>query len=273
MNPFTLLLLLSFVGIGCSNSSKASVDAMAVISETESIVSSESLMLQTDSVDIAYLLGQFEQSKDTNFARIADSHSAGSARGAYLHKEAYRAFIDMYEAAKAEGVTLTIRSATRNFNYQKGIWERKWTGKRLQGGENLAQTTADPKERALKILHTSSMPGTSRHHWGTDIDLNAFENSYFKSGKGKVEYDWLVMNASEHGFGQPYTEKGESPKRETGYEEERWHWSYLPLAKRYLAAYEKHISVDMIKGFAGDESAAPIDVITNYVSGINPECK
>ncbi|MFM9004881.1 MAG: D-alanyl-D-alanine carboxypeptidase family protein [Flavobacteriales bacterium] len=37
----------------------------------------------------------------------------------------------------------------------------------------------------------SSMPGTSRHHWGTDIDLNSVEPSYFLSGKGLLIYQWL----------------------------------------------------------------------------------
>ncbi|NJK84501.1 MAG: M15 family metallopeptidase [Saprospiraceae bacterium] len=48
-----------------------------------------------------------------------------------------------------------------------------------------AATTPNPQERALKILKYSSMPGTSRHHWGTDIDLNSFSNSYFEQGEGK----------------------------------------------------------------------------------------
>lgn len=262
---------MAFMGAACSTAPQSSAKAMAAIAEADSAVSSTFLVPMIDSVSVEYLLGQFDPAKDTNFARIADSHSAGSGRGAYLHQEAYRAFVDMYDAAKADGIKLTIRSATRNFYRQKQIWESKWTGNRLQGGENLAQTTADPVARAKKILRTSSMPGTSRHHWGTDMDLNAFENSYFKAGKGKAEYDWLVANAGKHGFGQPYTAKGEA--RPNGYEEERWHWSYLPLAKTYLAAYEKQVKIEMIKGFKGAESAAPISVIENYVSGIHPDCK
>lgn len=271
MNQFFFLLLMLVMSVGCSSNTASSTAAMAAIAEADSIVSPTLLKPMSDSVAVDYLLGQFDPAKDTNFARIADQHSAGSGRGAYLHKEAYKAFVDMYDAAKADGITLTIRSATRNFYRQKQIWESKWNGKRLQNGENLVQTTPDPIERAKKILHTSSMPGTSRHHWGTDIDLNAFENSYFKAGKGKAEYDWLVANAGQHGFGQPYTEKGEA--RPNGYEEERWHWSYLPLAKSYLKSYESQVTVDMIKGFAGAESAKPINVIENYVSGIHPACK
>ena len=51
------------------------------------------------------------------------------------------------------------------------------------------------------------MPSTSRHHWGTDIDLNSLNNSYFSSGKGLKEYDWLTTNANHYGFYQVYTDE------------------------------------------------------------------
>lgn len=219
-----------------------------------------------DSIALEYLLGKFDQSKAPDFVRMNDAHTGGSARGAYLQKEAYEAFVSMYEAAKAEGVSLTILSATRNFDYQKGIWERKWTGATQVGGKNLARAVPDPEERARTILKYSSMPGTSRHHWGTDIDLNAFENSYFATGKGLIEYTWLQQNASKFGFCQPYTAKGEA--RPNGYEEELWHWSYMPIAGKYLAAYGHQVSHDMIAGFKGSEVAAGLNVIENYVFGV-----
>lgn len=223
-----------------------------------------------DTVAVKYLLGQFHQEKDSLFVRIEDRYSAGSARGAYLRREAYEAFTRMWTAAKDSGITLTIRSATRNFWYQKGIWERKWTGARKVDGQDLSRAVPDPVERARTILRYSSMPGTSRHHWGTDIDLNSFENSYFASGKGLAEYQWLQAHAAAYGFCQMYSEKGEA--RPNGYEEEKWHWSYLPLAEQYLRSYNALIDHSMIKGFKGDEAVAPLDVITHYVNGLNPAC-
>ena len=222
-------------------------------------------------VPLAYLLGQFEPGQDSLFVRMDDAHTGGSARGGYLHREAYAAFREMHAAARADGITLTILSATRNFTYQKRIWEDKWEGRRPVGGRNLAQTVADPLERARIILRYSAMPGTSRHHWGTDFDLNAFENSYFQHGKGLAEYEWLRTHAARFGFGQPYTEKGAD--RPAGYEEERWHWSYLPVAKAYLAAYRAQVRPEMVTGFAGAEAAGPLDVITHYVGGIAPDCQ
>lgn len=223
-----------------------------------------------DTIAIKYLLGKFDPEKDSSFVRMASNHSAGSARSQRIHVEAYEAFKKMYQAAKKDGINLTIKSATRNFYYQKSIWERKWTGATLVGGKNLAQAVSDPAERAKAILRYSSMPGTSRHHWGTDIDLNAFENSYFESGQGLKEFEWLQAHALEFGFARPYTHKGEH--RPEGYEEEKWHWSYLPLAQRYQKSYEALVSIDMISGFKGSEAAASIDVIKNYVFGIDPLC-
>ncbi|MEM9984801.1 MAG: M15 family metallopeptidase, partial [Bacteroidota bacterium] len=175
------------------------------------------------------------------------------------------------EAAKQDGISLKIVSATRPFNYQKSIWEGKWKGQRLVGGKNLAQTVPDPAERATLILRYSSMPGTSRHHWGTDIDLNNFENRYFEQGQGLKEYQWLQAHAAEYGFCQVYSPKGED--RPYGYEEEKWHWSYRPLADRYLASYLATVTPEMITGFAGSEVVRELAVIERYVNGISPACK
>jgi len=223
---------------------------------------------QNYSVD--YVMGKFDPAQHEDFVVIADQYANRS--GLYLHKETYAAFEKMHEAAKADGVNLRIVSATRPFVVQKSIWEAKWTGQRLvEGGENLAETTPDPKERALKILRYSSMPGTSRHHWGTDIDLNNLTNSYFESGEGKKIYDWLTAHASEYGFCQPYSPKGSD--RPNGYNEEKWHWSYLPIARPLTRMAEAKLTNDMIEGFQGAETATQINVVENYILGINPVCK
>ena len=115
------------------------------------------------------------------------------------------------------------------------------------------------------------MPGTSRHHWGTDIDLNSFENSWFESGEGLVVYNFLVENAEKFGFCQPYTPKGES--RPNGYEEEKWHWSYMPVSGRLTGLAESILRDTAISGFQGAEAAAEIQVVEHYVLGINPDCR
>ncbi|MEM9823522.1 MAG: M15 family metallopeptidase [Bacteroidota bacterium] len=221
------------------------------------------------SIRMEDLMGKIKPSQHPNFVVIARKYA--SRNGMYLHKAAYQAFQEMHTAAAADGISLTIKSATRPFAAQKIIWEGKWTGKRLTSdGQNLAKTTPDPKARALKILEYSSMPGTSRHHWGTDIDLNSFTNAYFEKGKGLKEYEWLVKNAPKYGFCQTYTPKG--PERPHGYNEEKWHWSYLPVAQKLTEQYQLRLSDQDIKGFLGAETAVEIEVVRKYVLGINQEC-
>ncbi|MEM9886486.1 MAG: M15 family metallopeptidase [Bacteroidota bacterium] len=216
-----------------------------------------------------YVMGKYEPAEQEDFIEIARVHA--DRAGMYLRKDTYAAFIDMYEAAKKEGIYLQIRSATRNFDYQKRIWENKWTGKtKVENGENLAQTTPDAKERALKILRFSSMPSTSRHHWGTDIDFNAFNNEYFATGEGKKIYDWLAANAVDYGFCQPYTAKGAA--RPNGYNEEKWHWSYLPIAEHLTTFAKEHLRDSLIQGFQGAQTAEQIGVVEKYVLGINELC-
>lgn len=224
-----------------------------------------SVVLHAQPVSKEYLMGKFDPATHPQFAALKDEHTRGSARGAYLRKEAYEAFIKMSEAARKEGVELVIISATRNFDSQKRIWENKWEGRTLVEGINLT-TIADPKERARLILLYSSMPTTSRHHWGTDMDLNALQNTFFDTGEGLKIYQWLTAHAAEYGFCQPYTSKADGKR--TGYEEERWHWSYLPLSGVFLKEYQKQVTYANIAGFAGSQAAKPMDVIKNYVEGV-----
>ena len=213
-----------------------------------------------------YLMGKFDPKTTPLFVKIPKKYADRS--GMYLRKEALAAFIQMQQAAQRDGVHLVIRSATRNFNYQKSIWERKWSGKkRLSDGTN-ARHIKDPKTRALRILEYSSMPGTSRHHWGSDIDLNAFNNHWFEAGKGLKIYQWLTANAAKYGFCQPYT-----PNRPSGYKEEKWHWSYMPLARELLRSVPLALQDQDIQGFQGSDTAVQIGVVNKYVLGVNPECK
>lgn len=210
-----------------------------------------------------YLLGQFEPKDDKLFVTVPTGYSA-KATAQYLRKEAMDAFIKMAECAQTENITLKIVSATRTFNAQKTIWETKWAAI-CQGSQK------SNEERAKSILHYSSMPGTSRHHWGTDIDINSIEPEYFNTKQGKLEYDWLAKNAATFGFRQPYTAK--NTLRPTGYEEEKWHWSYLPLSRDMLSQYTAIITYSDLTNFEGSDAARPLKAIEHYVLGIHPSCK
>ena len=231
-------------------------------------------IIRSDSIEIPdtipnyLLLGQYDPAKEEGFTRIADQYTTKS--NIYIRIEAYEAFLAMRDSAKNDGISLTIVSATRTFEMQKWIWEGKWNGKRRVEGKYLNVAYPDPTERALAILRYSSMPGTSRHHWGTDIDINSVVPSYFQTAQGKKELAWLETNANYFGYYRPYTEYGEN--RQTGYQPEEWHWSYLPLAVPLQNAYKRQIQSIDIKGFDGDEAVFATKVISNYVFGIDRSC-
>lgn len=201
----------------------------------------------------AEIMGDINPADHKGFDKLRSKYT--TKESAYLRDEVYDAFRDMWKDAKRDGINLVIISATRNRGYQAGIWNRKWNS---YGG---------PEEtRAERILQYSSMPGTSRHHWGTDFDLNSLENSYFESGEGLKIYEWLTANAHKYGFFQPYTKF--NTYRDAGYREEKWHWSYYPTASRFQRAYNHIVTYSDLKGFEGNEYAQKLDVINNYVNGI-----
>jgi len=202
------------------------------------------------------VLGKINYSNDTHFKKVDIHYLSNIKDTIYAQKTTLKAFLLMASEAKKSGVQFKIISGTRNFYEQKSIWERKWE----------KYNHLKPIDRAKKILEFSAMPTTSRHHWGTDIDLNNLNNSYFESGKGKLEYQWLVENANKFGFYQVYTSK---KKGRMGYNEEKWHWSYIPLAKQYLAYYKTNIKYTDIQDFQGASLAKDLKIIEKYVFGIS----
>lgn len=207
---------------------------------------------------LEYLLGRFDPSKHPDFVKVEEPYTHRADMR--LRREAMEAFKKMYEAALKDGVQLQIISSTRNFNQQKTIWEGKW--------KRFAKEAPDRKNRALKILEYSSMPGSSRHHWGTDIDLNDLNNETFeKGGRFEKTYLWLSAHAHEYGFCQPYT-----AGRPHGYHEEKWHWSYTPLSSNLLDQYRNQVRISDITGFEGADLAAEIHIIDHFVLGISPIC-
>jgi LAS superfamily LD-carboxypeptidase LdcB len=228
----------------------------------------ESVLKFDPSITLDYIMGNFDAANHPLFVPIDVNYADRS--GLYLRKEAMIAFENMWSHAKKDGIKLVIKSATRNFEYQKGIWENKWTGRTILSDNINASTIQSDKERAKKILLYSAMPGTSRHHWGTDIDLNNFNNEWFAKGEGLALYNWLTENANKYGFCQVYTAK--DAERPNGYEEEKWHWSYLPLSKIFTEYARQNLKNEMIQGFFGSDSAVEIDMLQNYVLGIHPSC-
>lgn len=267
-----LLMLIAMILIACQGGDDRKADAAEIyVPPNVLAISVDSTPMEWDlwpvDTSVRYITGNFEPANDTVFTLIDRQYA--DRTGMYIRKDTYKAFLAMDSAAKQEGIKLQIRSATRNFDYQKSLWEKKWTGQTpIENGEKLNVSTPDPVQRALKILRYSSMPGTSRHHWGTDIDLNNFTNRFFEHGEGLILYDWLQANADTYGFRQPYTAK--DSLRQEGYNEEKWHWSFYPVSDILTEYASTHLKDSMIQGFLGDETAEQIHVVEKYILGINP---
>jgi len=204
------------------------------------------------------LIGKFKVETHADFVLVDKKYHDKSEM--YLQKQTLESFIKMREAAEKDGIQLTIISGTRDFYSQKSIWERKYNNYKKEGLSEI--------EIIKKIMLWSSMPTTSRHHWGTDIDINGFDDYFSEENKkANKEYKWLLINAPKFDFCQVYTEKGEGKR--SGYNEEKWHWSYMPLARKYLNLYQKTITYKDISGFSGSQFAKEMDIINKYVFGIS----
>ena len=214
-----------------------------------------------EKIDKNILLGKFDYKKDTNFSVVSSKYSSKTI---YLRNEVLLKFDQMYNAALEDGIKLVIISGTRSFNHQKYIWDRKWAKNILK---------MDSISAVKEIMKYSSMPSTSRHHWGTDIDLNNLENNYFEKGEGKKIFDWLVANAFKYGFHMTYDNQEETKR--TGYKMEKWHWSYMPISEQFLIQFNEYVKCEDIFSFKGSKFACvqELDVLKNFVNGINTDFK
>ena len=108
-----------------------------------------------------------------------------------------------------------------------------------------------PGDRLHAILRYSAIPGTSRHHWGTDLDVydaRAVPEGYrlqlstaevSAGGPFDALHCWLderMAAQTSHGFYRPYSED------RGGVAPERWHLSYAPLSREW----ERRMSAEVL---------------------------
>ena len=164
---------------------------------------------------------------------------------AALHTRALEAFLAMKDHAAREGLDIAITSGFRDFEAQQRIWNLKWSGERplydAEGNPRDASALA-PVEIMEAILCWSALPGASRHHWGSEIDVidrAAMPEGYRvqllpgEAAPGGIFHGlhcWLDANMARYGFFRPYrTFRG-------GVHPEAWHLSYAPISARALNA-------------------------------------
>jgi LAS superfamily LD-carboxypeptidase LdcB len=152
-----------------------------------------------------------------------------------LAKKAGKAFEKMQKAAQKEGIQLEIVSGYRSYERQKAIWNRKYIANQAAG--------LSPEENINKIIEYSTLPGTSRHHWGTDADVIdgskpregdvLVAEKFHNQGPYADLKKWMDQHAAKFGFLLPYTQ--DSTRK--GFYYEPWHYSYAPLSIPLLKSY------------------------------------
>ena len=160
-----------------------------------------------------------------------------------LHYEAAASFLAMRDAAREDGIDLAPRSSFRDFQAQLGIWNRKWSGERAiydRQGALLDRKLLSDSAAVDAILCWSAIPGGSRHHWGSDVDVidaaavplgytvELLPAEYAPDGIFARLSQWLDANMRRFGFYRPYrTDRG-------GVSPEPWHLSYAPISQPAL---------------------------------------
>jgi LAS superfamily LD-carboxypeptidase LdcB len=157
-----------------------------------------------------------------------------------LHTHVAAPFMNLRRAAFADGLDLTPVSSFRDFSRQLIIWNGKFSGERPMfdaAHQPIDVTELSPAQRIEAILLWSALPGASRHHWGTDVDLidaRATEPGYrpqltpeefAPGGPYAALSGWLEANAARFGFFRPF--RGVL----SGVQPEPWHFSFAPVAE------------------------------------------
>lgn len=175
-----------------------------------------------------------------------ESHLIALATGQLIHHQMQTAWQHLQQAAAVEGIALSIVSAFRSFQRQATIWQGKCEGLRPVYDIQQQQVAISELSGLAKleaILLYSALPGASRHHWGTELDVydakavtadyrpQLLQSEYQHSGPFYKLNRWLDANAAAFGFFRPYK------NYRGGVAAEPWHLSYAPIATPYLQAF------------------------------------
>jgi LAS superfamily LD-carboxypeptidase LdcB len=203
--------------------------------------------------------------------------------GTRIHREMVTAFEKFQSAAATAGFDLQIASGFRDYASQLKIWNEKALGKRVlldDRGEALEYARLSPEKIVNAILRWSALPGASRHHWGTDIDvfdkkvtdggyrLRLVPQEAEANGPFATFSRWLETEMAAHGFFRPYAvDRG-------GVSPEWWHLSYAPLSQSYYDAFDLALFRQTIDGSTMELKAVVQarlpEIFQKYVRNINP---
>ena len=166
-----------------------------------------------------------------------------------IHPEVAEPLHALQEKAQQAGFDLRVASDFRHFDRQLMIWNKKAQGEIPvldSEGKAIDISSLSNKELLFTLLRWSALPGASRHHWGTDIDVydhKALPDGYQLQltpdevsdegifGSFHLWLDDQIKNGTACGFFRPYDED------RGGIAPERWHLSFAPLAKQLQQAF------------------------------------
>jgi LAS superfamily LD-carboxypeptidase LdcB len=173
------------------------------------------------------------------------SPSDAESLGVRMHRDVVDPFLELRDEARGAGFELAILSGFRSFEQQLSIWNRKASGQLAvldSAAHPLDIATLSAAELVFSILRWSALPGASRHHWGTDIDIydmaakpDGYEVQLMPEevdtgGMFAPLHEWIdqrIAADAAFGFFRPYD------RDRHGVAPERWHLSYAPVASRY----------------------------------------
>jgi len=202
---------------------------------------------------------------------------------AAIHRDVLEPFLALKAAASGAGIDLAIASGFRDFGAQLRIWNMKYRGERpLYDAEGNVRDHAslNPGELVEGILCWSALPGASRHHWGTDIDVidraampdgyryKLVPEEYAPGGVFHALNVWLDAHIGRFGFYRPYAEY------HGGVHPEPWHLSYAPIATAALALLTPELVAETVRDsdvLGKDEVLARLPAIyRTYVANVAP---
>jgi LAS superfamily LD-carboxypeptidase LdcB len=169
--------------------------------------------------------------------------------GILVHRQVIEPLQQMIAAANRDGIALTVASGFRNFSRQQGIWQAKYSGERAlldSQGQPVEFASLTEQQRIETILRWTALPGTSRHHWGTDFDLYDIDSQgelplqlepheYQQGGPQYLCWCWLQQHAKHYGFYWPYD------RERNGVAPEPWHLSFGSVAETALAQLSERL--------------------------------
>lgn len=200
-----------------------------------------------------------------------------------LHQQVITPLAELAAAAKKNGFELAVASAFRGFEAQLNIWNKKAKGEKAlldDSGKPLDFKSLSEEQIIFAILRWSALPGASRHHWGTDLDVfdkKALPKDYeiqlipsevAEDGMFAPFHEWLDENLMDFGFFRPYSEDmgGVSP--------ERWHISYADVAEKYLHAYSEDLCRQTVEASSLNRKGAVLAnlprIYRSYITNITP---